>query len=351
MDSFKRFEEQTSERGSSGSLNLQPLHCAFVYGGRPYLVQEAMIDVTTIEDGDNSSAEIENKLLSGPVVREVSEAEIFAGAGSSSSLHPAIPSLVVGDHHLSSRKNNHTPVMNNPGKVLSAMVGLPGGPSSSTTTAPKQSVVPQLMDIYNDLAQSSTPQTTSSLTTATMTHYQQFHHQQQHQQQQQGASSGGGLAAATTNNTTSSVRDSGIGSSSSQASKGSQSKRRRARSGSTSSSTNNRAHRSNNTTATTKSVNTTKIKSENSFEQQGGGAGKQSSTSSRGKKGKVSSADNRWSKRFTWPDEVSRTNLILFFLSLVRIPSHFSLFPSYIYLYLAPSRFRRGYLRRGSQTC
>jgi hypothetical protein len=313
-----------------------------------------MIDITTIEDGDNSSTEIENELLGGPVVREVSEAEIFAGTGSSS-LHPAT-SVVVGDHHLSSRKNNTTPVMNNPGKVLSAMVGIPGGPSSSTTTAPKQSVVPQLMDIYNDLAQSSTPQTTSSLPTATMTHYQQFHHQQQHHhQQQQGVSSGGGLAAAATTNNTSSVRDSTMGSSSSQASKGSQSKRRRARSGSTSSSTNNRAHRSNNTTnatATTKSVNATNIKSEHSFEHQGGGgAGKQSSTSNRGKKGKVSSADNRWSKRFTWPDEVSSTNLILFFLALVRIPSHSSLFPSYIYLYLAPSRFRLGYLRRGSQTC
>lgn len=249
-------------------------------------------DVTTIEDGDNSSAEIENKLLGGPVVREVSEAEIFAAG--SSSLHPAIPSLVVGEHHLSSSRKNNTPVMNNPGKVLSAMVGKTG-PSSSTTTAPKQSVVPQLMDIYNDLAQSSTPQTTSSLTTATMPHNQQFHLQQQH--------GGGGLAAGTTNNRIS-ARDS-MGSSSSQASKGSASKRRRARSGSTSSS-NNRLRRSNNTApGPTKSndANVAKIKSENSFEQQG--SSKQSSSSNRGKKGKVSSADNRWSKRFTWPDEVS----------------------------------------------
>jgi len=305
-----------------------------------------MMDVTTIEDGDNSSAEIENNLLA-PVVREVSaESVIIFAAGSSSSLHPTIPSLVVGDHHLlSSNRKNNTPVMNNPGKVLSAdgmmMAGIPG--PSSSTTAPKQSVVPQLMDIYNDLAQSSTPQTTSSLTTATWTQYQQFHHQQQQHQQQQGGSSGDGMAAGPTTNNTSSARDS-MGSSSSQASKGSQSKRRRARSGSTSSS-NNRARR-----VLTKSNNAnlaTKIKSENSFEQ--GGAAKQSS-SNRGKKGKVSSADIRWSKRFTWPDEVSSTNLIMFFSAGKKIPSHSHCF-LLIYFYLAPSRFRRRHLRRRSQAC
>lgn len=267
-----------------------------------------MIDVTTIEDGDNSSAEIENKLFGGHVAREVSEAEIFAAG--SSSFHPAIPSLVVGDnHHLRSSRKNITPVMNNPGKVLSAMVGITGGPSLLTTTAPKQSVIPQLMDIYNDLAQSSTPQTTSSLTTATMTQYQQFHQQQQ-QHQEQGGSGGGGLAAGTTNNTIS-ARDFSMGSSSSQASKGSASKRRRARSGSTSSS-NNRVRRSNNTApGPTKrnDANVATIKSENSFEQQGD-AVKQSLSSNRGKKGKVSSADNRWSKRFTWPDEVSMSDVL-----------------------------------------
>ena len=287
------------------------------------------MDVTTIEDGDNSSAEIENKLLA-PVVREVSaESVIIFAAGSSSSLHPTIPSLVVGDHHLSSNRKNNTPVMNNPGKVLSAdgmmMAGIPG--PSSSTTAPKQSVVPQLMDIYNDLAQSSTPQTTSSLTAATWTQYQRFHHQQQQHQQQQGGSSGDGMAAGPTTNNTSSARDS-MRSSSSQASKGSQSKRRRARSGSTSSS-NNRARR-----VLTKSSNAnvaTKIKSENSFEQ--GGAAKQSSSSSsnRGKKGKVSSADNRWSKRFTWPDEVSSTNLILFFSAGKKSPH--ILIVSFLYIF------------------
>jgi hypothetical protein len=145
--------------------------------------------------------------------------------------------------------------------------GNPMAPSNQT----HHSVVPQLMDIYDDLAQSSTPQTTN-MSSAPMT---------QAPMTMGGVHYSGYLSYDS--NSQSSER-------SNQRRSDSQSQDAAAE-GDPSSATSVALARARRTNA--------RFKAEGLEELYGG------SKQPVRKKAKVSSADSRWSKRFTWPDEVS----------------------------------------------
>ena len=128
------------------------------------------------------------------------------------------------------------------------------------------SVVPQLMDIYDDLAQSSTPQTTN-------------------------------ISSVPLTQAPSTMGDSGNLSLDSNSPTSERSTRRS--SGSQSPHTAAEADASSATSVALARARRTKATFKADLEEHHGG--KQPAR----KKGKVSSADNRWSKRFAWPDEVS----------------------------------------------
>jgi hypothetical protein len=185
---------------------------------------------------------------------------------------PLLPSAVKGEHitsHMSA---------NNPVTVNSGRAGDTESPMNLTPSNQKpnhNSVVPQLMDIYDDLAQSSTPQTTN-MSSAAMT---------------QTPSAMGG------------VHYSGCLSLDSISQTSERSTRRT--SGSQSSHTATEADPSSATSVALARVRRTnaRFKADDDLEEHhGGNVGSKQPVR---KKGKVSSADNRWSKRFTWPDEVS----------------------------------------------
>ena len=156
--------------------------------------------------------------------------------------------------------------------------------SSSSNNNPQQnpkSVVPQLMDIYDDLTQSSTPQTTTvpGLPLPKGVYYSGNHqsfdtsssqtsNERSGSRRRSGSKSqytnGGGVASSTVPATTTSSTTSR-----------SQPQRK----------------------STNKKVKASEMMMDEEYlpNKQGGGSRK---------KGKTSSADPRWSKRFTWPDEV-----------------------------------------------
>jgi hypothetical protein len=174
--------------------------------------------------------------------------------------------------------SHNTPIMiaNNPG-VNTSGGAVDGNPINLAPSKQKpnhnshNSVVPQLMDIYDDLAQSSTPQT-NNMSSVPMT---------------QAPMIMGG------------VHYSGYQSLDSNSQISERSNRRR--SGSQSPHTAADADHSSATSlalARARRANAS-FKADDSEEHYGG------SKQPPRKKGKVSSSDNRWSKRFTWPDEVS----------------------------------------------
>jgi hypothetical protein len=196
------------------------------------------------------------------------------------------PTLPGGD------QNTAIMSANNPG-VNTSGGAVDGNPINSAPSKQKpnhnshNSVVPQLMDIYDDLAQSSTPQTNNMssmpMTQAPMTmsgvHYSGYQFLDSNSQisersnrRRSGSQSPHPAAEA----------DDSLGASVA--------------------------------LARTRRVNAS-FKADDSEDHYGGG--KQPPR----KKGKISSSDNRWSKRFTWPDEVSGRPLYcdLFFASVLMI--------------------------------
>ena len=167
--------------------------------------------------------------------------------------------------------------VNNPVTITSEGAGDGNPPINLPPSNQKpnhNSVVPQLMDIYDDLAQSSTPQTTN-MPSVPMT---------------QAPSTMGGVHypgyLSLDSNSQTSER-------STRRRSGSQSPHTAAEADASSASlvALARARRTN-----------VKFKADDDLEEHhGGNVGSKQPVR---KKGKVSSTDNRWSKRFTWPDEV-----------------------------------------------
>ncbi len=160
-------------------------------------------------------------------------------------------------------------------------------PSATPSAGNSRSVVPQLMDIYDDLTQSSTPQTTNLSSVVTMPPLPP---------PSMKVSSGPFSQGYGSN------EDGGEGSSQASA----RNTRTRSSSGST-------------TLPTTSSIasaasvrglrSKTKAKEPEPQREEFPSSGSTGSGSGSGrqplrKKGKSSNSDNRWSKRFTWPDEV-----------------------------------------------
>lgn len=277
-----------------------------------------------------SSTELEKKLLTPSASSIV--LELLGRTAKQKSLElgiiatPSLPSAVRCNHNTAHMSAN------NPVTITSEGAGDGNPPINLPPSNQKpnhNSVVPQLMDIYDDLAQSSTPQTTT-ISSVPMT---------------QAPSTMGG------------VHYPGYPSLDSNSQTSERSTRRR--SGSQSPHTAAEADASSATSvalARARRTNAT-FKADDDLEEHHGG--KQPVR----KKGKVSSADNRWSKRFTWPDEVSTghsnvlcggliasVQLIISVNTLTVPPPLLCLMPAYLNL-TATSKFRIRHFRCRPQAC
>jgi len=283
----------------------------------------------TIEHGI-SSTELEKKLLTPSASSIVLELLGRTAKQKSSELGiiitPSASSAVRCNHNTAQMSANN-PVVPNTSEGAgdgNPPINLP--PSKQKPN--HNSVVPQLMDIYDDLAQSSTPQTTT-MSSVPMTQAQ--------------STMGGvhypGYLSLDSNSQTSE-------------------RSTRRRSGSQSPHTAAEADASSATSVALARARRTnaKFKAYDDLEEHyGGSVGSKQPVR---KKGKVSSADNRWSKRFTWPDEVSTghstliasVQLIISVNTLTVPPPLLCLMPAYLNL-TATSRFRIRHFRCRPQAC